>query len=86
MPPCRLNGFAGPAIRRGDMEKAMEIILHGQGNIYDFREGQVKEMRFDKIIRNGTLVLEHGTLNACLAIKRGKDSGNPAGWLRCGCG
>ena len=40
-----------------------------RGISYDFREGQVKEMRFDKIIRNGTLVLEHGTLNACLAIK-----------------
>lgn len=41
----------------------------GRGISYDFREGQVKAMRFDKIIRNGTLVLEHGTLNACLAIK-----------------
>ena len=41
----------------------------GRSVSYDFREGQVSVMRFDKIIKNGTLVLENGTLNASLAVK-----------------
>ena len=42
----------------------------------------MKAMGFDKIIDNGTLVLEDGCLNASLAIKDGKI----AAILQDGCG